>query len=144
MENRKRVLVVSGELIYIWMILLSINDLNGKTIEIVNHGLSKAVRSSEKALSLIEKHKPDVILLDHFLFRTPMNKIRGEILEDGEGIIIAQKIDFFYVGEIKPEIVSLSSRSKKEIGSLYGSRVRHYCEGDMLKLARCLKGECSC
>ena len=127
------------------MILLSINDLINKTIEIVNPGLPRTVRSSEEAFSLIKEHKPDVVLLDHFLSGTPMDRILGKTnLEDGEGIKIADEINFFYVGEIKPEIISASSMSKKEIGLLYGNRVKHYCEGDMLKLARCLKGECSC
>src|SRR3989338_526848 len=108
-----------------------------KKIEIVNPGLPRVVRSIQEALDLVREHKPDVILLDLFLSGTPMDRILGKIKpEDGEGIEIAQETNFSYIGELKPEIISIPSPSKKEIGSLYGSRVRHYCEGDMLKLAR--------
>jgi len=145
MENRKRILVVSNEFFYAWMILLSINDLINKTIEIVNPGLPRTVKTVKKALGLIKKHKPDVILLDLFLSGTPMDRILGKTkLEDGEGIKVAEEINFFYVGEIKPKVVSISSRSKKELELLYGDRVTHYCEGDMLKLIQCLKEECLC
>ena len=145
MENRKRILVVSNEFFYAWMILLSIDDLINKTIEIVNPGLPRTVKTVKKALGLIKKHKPDVILLDLFLSGTPMDRILGKTkLEDGEGIKVAEEINFFYVGEIKPKVVSISSRSKKELELLYGDRVTHYCEGDMLKLIQCLKEECLC
>jgi len=145
MENHKRVLVVSNEFFYVWMILLSINDLINKKIEIVNPGLPRVVRSIQEALDLVGEHKPDVILLDLFLSGTPMDRILGKIKpEDGEGIEIAQETNFSYIGELKPEIISISSRPKKEIQSLYGNRVKHYCEGDMLKLTQCLKGECLC
>src|SRR3989338_9782200 len=146
MENqRKRVLIISNEFFYAWAILLSINDLINKTIEIVNPELPRIFRTAEEALGMINKLKPDVILLDYLLPETSVDRILGKIkLEDGEGIKVAEEVNFFYVGEIKPEIVSVSSRSKKEIGFLYGNRIKHYCEGDMLKLTRCLKGECLC
>ncbi|KKR45962.1 MAG: hypothetical protein UT90_C0015G0011 [Parcubacteria group bacterium GW2011_GWA1_40_21] len=141
----KRVLVISNEFFYALAILLSIKDLIDKTIEIVNPGLPRTVKLSEEALGLIEEHKPDVILLDHFLSGTPMDRILGKIKpEDGEGIDIAQETNFFYIGEVKPDIISISTRQKSEVELLYGNRVKHYCEGDMLKLRKCLKGECLC
>ena len=107
MENqRKRVLIISNEFFYAWAILLSINDLINKTIEIVNPELPRIFRTAEEALGLINKLKPDVILLDHLLPETSVDRILGKIkLEDGEGIKVAEEVNFFYVGEIKPEIV---------------------------------------
>ena len=60
-------------------------------------------------------------------------------MEDGEGVEIVDEISFLYIGEIKPIIISLSTRSKKELAPLYGREVRHYPESDMLALTRCLK-----
>jgi len=149
MENqRKRVLIISNEFFYAWMIILAISDLVDKTIEIVNLRFPRRARmieSPEEALDLIKEHKPDVILLDHFLSGTPMERILGKIKpEDGEGIRIAEETNFFYIGELKPDIISISSRQKMEIEFLYGNRIKHYCEGDMLRLTRCLKGKCLC
>lgn len=128
-----------------WMIALSLKDLNDKAIEIINPNIPQEIKSVETALSLIKEHKPDVLLLDHFFSGTPMDKILEKTkLEDGEGIAIANETDFFYVGEIKPEIISLSTRSKSELELLYGNRINHYCEGDFFKLSRCLKGKCLC
>lgn len=105
----------------------------------------ESIKSVETALSLIKEYKPDIILLDHFLSGTPFDRILDIIKpEDGEGIEIANGIDFFYAGEIKPKVISISSRSKKEMGSLYGDRIKHYSEGDALKLERCLNEKCSC
>lgn len=127
-----------------WMIALSIND-SGEKIEIINPNIPQEIKSVEAALTLIKENKPDIVLLDHFFSGTPMDRILEKIKpEDGEGIEIAEGIDFFYIGEIKPEVISISSRSKEEIKSLYGDRIKHCMEGDIFKLAKCLKKECLC
>ena len=132
-----------------WMIVLSIKSLDDKKIEIVNQDINQdipqAIKSVEEALTLIKEHKPDVILLDHFLSGNHMDRILGKIkTEDGEGIEIADGVNLFYVGEIKPEVISVSTRSKNELRLLYSNRINHYSEGDILKLSRCLKGRCLC
>ena len=127
------------------MITLYIKDLNNEAIEIINPNIPQEIKSVEAALTLIKENKPDIVLLDHFFSGTPMDRILGTTKpEDGEGIEIAEGIDFFYIGEIKPEIISISSRSKEEIKLLYGDRIKYCLEGDILKLTQCLKGECFC
>lgn len=141
----KRVLIVSGEFFYMWMIALSIKALDDKRIEIINPSIPQAIKSVEEALTLIKEHKPDIVLLDHFLSGNPIDRILGTTKpECGKGIAIANETDFFYVGEIKPEIISVSTRSKSELELLYGNRINHYSEGDVFKLSRCLKGKCLC
>ena len=94
---------------------------------------------------MIKEHKPDVLLLDHFLSGNPTDRIVWKIKpEDGEGIEIAEEINFFYVGEIKPEVISVSTRPKSELRLLYNNRNNHFSEGGILKLSRCLKGRCLC
>ena len=142
---KRRILIVSGEFSYVRMIALSIKALNDKEIEIVNPEIPQTIKSVEAALALIKENKPDILLLDHFLFGNHLDRIMGKIKpENGEGIAIANETDFFYVGEIKPEIISVSTRSKSELELLYGNRINHYSEGDVLKLSQYLKGKCLC
>ena len=42
-------------------------------------------------------------------------------MEDGEGVEIVDEISFLYIGEIKPIIISLSTRTKKSL--------RHFMAG---------------
>lgn len=151
MEIRKRVLIITGEFFYAWIISESIRltrlTIDKDEIEIINDNINvpDTIKSVELALALIKEHKPDIVLLDHFLSGNPMSRILEKIKpEDGEGIEIAEGINFFYVREIRPEVISISSRSKEEIKLLYGDRIKHCMEGDIFKLAQCLKGKCLC
>jgi hypothetical protein len=123
----------------------SITTLGSKNMEIINPNFPEPIKSVEVVRALITCFKPEIILFDHFLSGSPLDRILGKIrLEDGEGISIVDEILFSYIGEVKPIIISLSTRSKEELGHMYGNSVKHYPEGNMLELARCLKEKCSC
>jgi len=146
MENQcKRILIISDEVTYMRVVESSIIALGSKKMKIINPNFPKPIKSVEAVRALVTCFKPEIILFDHFLSGDHLDRIIGEIrLEDGEGISIVGEILFSYIGEVKPVIISLSTRSKEELGHLYGNSVKHYPEGNMLELARCLKEECAC
>ncbi len=140
----EKIIIISSEVSYMRVIESSIISLVGD-MEIVNPNFPEPIKSAEVARALITYFKPEIILLDHFLSGTSEDRIMERIkMEDGEGVEIVDEISFLYIGEIKPIIISLSTRSKKELAPLYGREVRHYPESDMLALTRCLKKECLC
>ncbi|MEK7150050.1 MAG: hypothetical protein AAB736_00415 [Patescibacteria group bacterium] len=140
----EKIIIISSEVSYMRVIESSIISLVGG-VEIVNPNFPEPIKSAEVAQALITYFKPEIILLDHFLSGTSEDRIMERIkMEDGEGVEIVDEISFLYIGEIKPIIISLSTRTKKELAPLYGRGVRHYPEGNMLTLTRCLKKECLC